>query len=180
MSMSAILTATELWLRQENDWEINQCGIQPNSEPPPSAGQWYVSIDDGGIDQTARPEDHYLRELFRVEVGVWRRPDQLPKDRKRDLLKTTSIYAAEAQTLESLERAVIRKLHKSQGWRQLCNTNAGFPSAANGDQVIMPLVYLGRSKCETISFGSQNEHVFFGRRLRFRGADRTQSLECMQ
>jgi hypothetical protein len=178
--MAAILAATEAILRTANDWDSNSCSIQPGSEPPPTAAQWYIAIDDAGVEQSARAEDYYLREQFVIEIGVWRRPGQLPHDRKKELQKNVTRYMNDMLTLEPLERKVIKALHKSQTWRNTLNSLAGFPEEGSGDQVVNPLVYQGRSKNETLVFGKENEHAFFGRRLRFRGGDRVQTIESMQ
>jgi len=176
MSMDYVLEATAAYLRSKNGWEVSQCDI--NVSPPPAAGQFYVCIDDGGVDQLARAEDYWLKEAFVVEVAIWRRPGQLPKDRLKELLKNTSRLMAEMKTINPLERAVVKTLHKSQGWRGYANTLAGLPIGGKGDLFRVPLIYQGRSKNEFFTDPDGNE--FFGRRLRFRGADRTQSIEDMQ
>lgn len=187
--MSIVLQATETWLRSSCDFDNTQCGIQPRCEPPPIAGQWYVGIDDGGIDQTARHDstgefDQYLREVFTVEIGIWRRPGQFPMDRRRELMKNVSPYLLEQQSIESLERKIIVALHKAQGWRAIANDVAGggLPLGGRGDVFSLPLGYAGRGKNETLALirTSNDPDLFFGRRLRFRGATRTQALEGMQ
>lgn len=187
--MSVVLQATVQHLRSVLSWEKEQCDVQPNSMPPPSAGQWYVAVDDAGVDQrTAANGDLILEEIYTVEIAIWRRPNQLPEDRRKELLKLHSRYLLACETIESLERKVLwgmlgttaGQLANRQKWRALANTLGGFPTAAGGDEIRMPLLYQGRSRNETMSIPGRSEgssDEWFGRRLRFKGGDRIQQLE---
>lgn len=178
MSMGQLLTTIRDHLRTQLTLGVNQCGVQINGLPPAAAGEKYVAIDDGGTEQRSGDEP-FLTERYKIVIAIMRRAGVYPADRQGDLLvrETSSI-----QSLEELERGVIKQIHGSQSLRVTYNTALGVPDASLGEIAIMPLFYRGRGR--TYIYTSPVEsadqlHGWFRRDLNFSGMDRKQKLENM-
>lgn len=176
MSIGQLLTTVRTHLRTQLSLGVNQCGVQMSGMPPPAAGEKYVAIDDGGTEQRSGDEP-YLTERYKLVISILRRAGVYPADRQGDLLvrETTSV-----QSLEELERGVIKYIHGSQSLRVTYNTALGAPDASLGEIAIMPLFYRGRGR--TYIYTSPMEagdglHAWFRRDLNFSGMDRKQKLE---
>lgn len=172
MSMAMALQGTRDYLRTTNTWDYKTCGIQFESKPPNIAGQWYVALDDAGVD-TGPDNTDALTENFSIDVGIWRRPGGLPNDRQGELQKVDDIYLANIQSLHDLERLVISQLHNN--WTMISTINTQF-SLDNTTLMPfnMPWIYRGRSKMEGVTLADGTARAFLGRRLRFRGMRRIQ------
>lgn len=179
MSMGMVLEATESYLREVLQFEPNRIGIEFNTEPPPLAGAFFIGIDDAGVESRSTENDYYLREIYVLEIGIWKRPGQFPKDRRAELLKTQNVYTPELETLDSLERKVLAALHKNNDWLRFANERFTLPLGGLGDQFINPLRYLGRSKNERLIAEGEQAEPWIGRRLRFASAERLQKLESL-
>ena len=170
-------------LHSENTWTVRQCKVQFEAVPPARAPEWFVGIDDGGMAQTAPEDSNYVREVARIQIGIWRRQGEVPRDDSGIPLKHTDPYRSDRQTLETIERKVIRALIGLPQRNDLVEAiNAVIQADQDeyGECVGKPLRYLGRGKNETyIPRGHQaNEDIptFIGRRLNFVGLDRIQEL----
>ena len=108
MSMGIVLSQIRNRLRDALSLSADQCDVQPGGRPPEAAGEWYLAVDELGVDSTARS---HLAEEFAVEVAIWRRLGQFPTDRRGELLLHESAYLAAMHTLDNLERQVILSLH---------------------------------------------------------------------
>lgn len=179
MSMAMALEGTEAYLRSVLQMSKDQISIQLNTEPPPMAGQWFIGIDDAGVDARATGNDAYFYEVYSIEIGIWKRPGQFPKDRREELIKVRNLYVPELETLESLERKVLTVLHKSHNWRRAVNEQFNLPVGGSGDVFSNPWRYVGRGKNEKLIAETENSNgdAWIGRRLRFTGADRLQYVE---
>ena len=143
------------------------------SIPPGRAGQKYVALDDDGVD-TGPDNTHALTEIFGLEIGVWRRPGHLPKDREWNMVIPEDVYLPEIDNLHKLERAVIFYLHQRWDLVAYLNQKYGMPNSGSGDSFTGQLVYRGRSKIEAAIGDEKNRYI--GRRLRFRGLRRVQKI----
>ena len=106
MSMAVVLQRVRDHLRSALALSADQCGVRVGGHPPASSGELYVAVDELGVECTAR--DH-LREVYVVEVALWRRVGQWPDDRAGDALLRDDAYLAGALTLDRLERSVIAR-----------------------------------------------------------------------
>tara|TARA_B100000949_G_scaffold148547_1_gene130512 strand:+ start:248 stop:790 length:543 start_codon:yes stop_codon:yes gene_type:complete len=135
MSMARLLIATrdQLWSAISVLDETN-CGINPDGQPPPFAGQLYVSVHgtewtvggmvDGGLD-----------EEFGIACTVTMRAGFTPDDRMGD-----SLYIKLATGLEDLVRKIIVEIRTSR-WIILNAANALMPDDLDG--FVEPLRWLG-------------------------------------
>lgn len=176
MSMDALLEACENHLRTELSVGDQFCGVQPLGDPPPIAGEFYVGIDEAGVNSPGGTEN-WLLEQFTVQISIMRRTGQYMRDRQRQLLKRNPSVVA---NLTRLERQVIRALHGRHDFRIQYNTLLGVPDADLGEMAVLPLWYKGRSK--TYDWENKNEEparqfAWLRRDLRFSGLDRKQKLE---
>ena len=139
-----------------------------------------MSIDDDGVTQLAGDSDSYLKERFKLVVGIWRRISETPVDLRGKEMLRDNPYQANATTLSDLERYVIRSLHKSRFVNQRINDEIGQDTEQFGEaHFILPLNYRGRSTNEYFTPPGMDakQGTWMGRRLRFSGLDRTQSIK---
>lgn len=183
MSLGMVLHGVRDYLRQQNGWTVQNCGVQKDAVPPATAGQFYVSIDDTGVDGTAADNDH-LSEQFNLEIGVWRRSGGKPDDRLGQLKLPEDIYLHNVLSLTDLERRVLVSqdnaggLHQNWAVRSYINTLFGLPSFAAGPEFTGVLSFRGFSRLESIVLAGTNAQnpAFYGRRLRFHGLQRVQII----
>lgn len=184
MSMALLLEGVRDYLRSQNElpngdqWGRQQVGIQFKSMPPATAGQFFLSLDDGGVDAPSNPS-YYLKEIYTITIGVWRRMGTTPANRRGQQLLADDIYRDQITTLEDLERIAIKQLHEKPVVTQSVNDQFGLPSEALGDRFQGRLYYTGRSTNETTGLPDSPSEVFIGRKLRFRGMLRVQRIENM-
>lgn len=188
MSMGMGLHGIQDWLRQEYGWKANQCGVQYRCLPPATAGDYYVAIDDAGVE-TGPEETDALTEILSPEIGIWRRPSGKPADRLGLLKLPEDIYLNSIYSNTNLERMVICPtredtskggLHMNWGFVTFLNSKFELPSADLGAGFLSPLIFRGFSRFETVGIpGKSNDpDVFYGRRLRFRGLKRIQKVRA--
>ena len=150
-------------------------GIQPGGNPPASAGEWYVAIDEGGITSSSR---NYLGESYRIRVYISKRTGKYARDQMERAYRED----ANVQGLEQLERLIIGHLHTSETVRSSANTHAGAPGSG-GDIFQRPLYYQGRSNTVYREGGwghaSKGNDSWLVRTLDFSGADRIQAADVM-
>lgn len=185
MSMGMALLGTRDYLRTALTWTKDNIGIQHNNLPPNAARNWYVALDDGGVEGTPQGQ-YYLKEIFSITVGIWRRPGRLPQDVSGAIMLPDDIYVSGIETLNDLERKIIKKLHNNYALMASINTQFSLPSATVSGDVggdvfgQEPLIYRGRTKNEVVSIpGTTDAQAWFGRRLNFRGLSRTQYINAM-
>ncbi len=179
MSMAALLEAVQIHLRTELGLPDQYVGIQLDGEPYPVAGEFYVAVDEGGINAPGGTEN-WLLEQFNIVVTVMRRTSQLMKDRQYRLLTREMSTGRFQNALEELERRTIRALHGRHDFRIAYNALLGTPDEFLGEDACLPLWYRGRSK--TYPWANKNEEpaqqfAWIRRDLRFGGLDRKQRLE---
>lgn len=190
MSMAFSLQYGAEHLRTKYGWQPNQCGVQFDALPPNDAGQFYIALDDGGVEAGAE-DTEALTEVVSWTVGIWRKPEHLfIKDKRGDLHSPIDKYLMGAYTLNDLERMVIIDrpsnkfwgFHKNWKFLQGLNERFSLPHTQDGDKYFTPLVYRGRGRMEMIGLdrgvlgdGSIDVQPWFGYRLRFRGLMRTQA-----
>jgi hypothetical protein len=183
MSMGMALYGLEAYLRQQYKWQPIQCGVQHRCLPPPRAGQFFVGIDDAGVEG-GPAETNALTEVCNIEIGVWRRPGHLSQSDMIGKMKLpTDPYIAGVLTATKLERMVTIPtedqsslgLHQNYGAMNFINSLFGLPDAGLGDKFCEPLVFRGFSRFESVVIGEgKGAEAYYGRRLRFRGLKRIQ------
>lgn len=188
MSLGMGLHGVRDWLRSQYGWKENQCGVQYQCLPPASADNFYIAIDDAGVE-TGPEETDALTEVLNIEIGAWRRPGGKPADRLGMLKLPQDLYLAAVHTNTDLERAVITPtgasrdkggLHKNYGAMNFINTLFRLPDADLGAGFMEPLHFRGCGRFESITVPgkSSDPDVFYGRRLRFRGLKRIQKVRA--
>lgn len=188
--MALVIEYTVSWLRLKNNWAINQCGPQVDALPAMDAGPFYVAVDDAGVE-TGGEDSDYLKEIFTITIGIWRRPEHFSqRDRRGELKLPNDRYISGAYTLADLERLVLvhktvagvatkNGLHGNWLFRQALNTNYGLPDATLGAEFTGCLTYRGRSRMEGVAIDNKtvaDPEPWLGYRLRFRGLSRTQKM----
>lgn len=180
------LYGLQSYLRQQYDWKVTECGVQNRCLPPPRAGQFFIGIDDAGVD-AGPDETNALTEICNIEIGVWRRPGHLSQQDMIGKMKLPDdLYLAGIMTLTKLERMVLCPvvgqasggLDKNYGAMNFINSLFGLPSADLGAGFNEPLRFRGFSRFESIAIENSgtpgDANAYFGRRLRFRGLKRIQ------
>lgn len=147
-------------------------GLQPEGRPPATMGDFYVALDEAGVQSTEKVS---LRELFAVQVYITKRTGRHAAD------KFDSLYLELTKGLRDLERQVLTALHNNQTVRAMANALAGVPQESQGDAYLQPLFYTGRSRsqfhgAEWIGTTGDN-HAFIVRILNFSGGLRVQALD---
>lgn len=190
MSMAFSLQYGAEWLRTKYGWTAQQCGVQFDCLPPNDAAQFYVALDDGGVE--AGPDNvEALTEILNWNIGIWRKPEHLQlKDKRGNLQLPHDKYLVGAYTLHDLERKVLvsnptNKLfgfHKNWDFMKGLNERFGLPHQVDGDAYYTAMVYKGRGKMEMMGVdrgllpdGSVDAQCWFGYKMRFRGLPRTQA-----
>lgn len=190
MSMALALEFTTEWLRSKHGWKPNECGVQFEAQPAYDAGQFYVALDDSGVE-TGPDETDSLKEILTITIGVWRRPEHLMKDKRGILKLPHDQYLLGAWTLHELERSVI--VHKTGGSTQVnkdglhnnwsfmseLNSRYNLPNAEYGAKFTQPLRYKGKGRMVTTTVGGEpNSEIqaWYGYLLRFRGLYREQKM----
>lgn len=186
MSMALVLEHTQEWFRAKYGWTPNQCGVQFNAQPTLSAGQFYVAIEDAGVESGNDSTDS-LKEIINLSIGVWRRPEHLRNDLRGNLKLPMDKYLLGSWTLHDLERAVLlhrtlgdkslHGLHGNWGFRTAINTRYNLPDPDHGAEFSGVFMYRGKGPMETLGLDDGNNvHTWFGYRLRFRGLWREQKF----
>lgn len=188
MSMGMGLHGVRNWLREQFGWKENQCGVQYQCIPPAIGEQYYIALDDAGVE-TGPEETDALTEILNLEIGVWRRPGGKPADRLGLLKLPTDLYLNNIYSNTQLERMVIvatGPVKQSGGlhmnWRLPLFINELFklPNDDEGAGFLGALTFRGYSRFESIGIpGQGNDAVaYYGRRLRFRGLKRIQNVRA--
>jgi len=184
--MSVVLEVMRDYLRfryAADGWDRRTVGIQFEGLPPPTASQFYVSIDDGGVEQTAQPNQAWLRERYTVVVGVWRQQTATAGDHRGEMGLFDDRYRSTVQTIEQLERKVMTAIHLNNTLRSTCDDFVAADTAKYGETGYnQPLTYQGRTPNEVVSPPALTQgepRAYLGRRLTFRGCDRIQHRSQM-
>lgn len=154
-----------------------ECGVQMEGHPPPVAGSFYISVDDGGTSATGG-DNEYLSETHMVNVWVSLRCAELPPDRSAKILGRVN------DSLQKLERQVLRAIHGQDSVRQQANTYLSGRSAGEG-VFQLPLYYQGRTGTViqpsdwSLEFESDRMSGWYVRRLPFAGMQRTQLIDSI-
>lgn len=179
MSMGICLRVIRDTLRTTHGWHPRDCRPMPRGEPPENhPSEWFVGIDEAGVD--SGPDDFYgLQETYRVDIWVWRKLGQYPKDELGTVLLDEDPHLANILLPEDLERKVIKTMHFSYAIMNAINVVID-PSAENGSGLNQPFRYQGRGRTTTtlVNDGGGGQS-WAGRALRFGGAKRTQTIECL-
>jgi len=176
MSMGAIIEHVRDHLRSALSLAVDQCGVQIGGNPPQRPASFYVAIDEVCVESDAK---EHLREIFEIEIVVWRRLGTLPSDRRGDAHLRDDPYLATLQTLDDLEQSVILAIHANYtDITAATNTALGTGAPSGGDIFQMALFYQGRKRSELFPKRSDQANAqWLGRRLRFRGMTRVQAID---
>ncbi len=156
-------------------------GVEFGAYPPPVASDWYIAMDYAGESQTAGMQQYFIREEYSFLFGIWRRQTEVPRDRLGRMNLRTDLYRPQATTIQAMSRALIKTIHQ-KFW---LTTEVGLKIDAHesyGNKPIAPLIYLGSGANEEYTVDSMRTgdvETFIGRRLKFRGLTRQQTVEEM-
>lgn len=174
MSIELLLQAARDRLRTQLSLTANDCDIQPQGRPPARMGDKYIGLDEDSVVPTGKG---HLKELNTIVVVITKR---LTPESK---LTYSQAYIKSASGLGAIERTVIAALHGVQAVRVAANTLGGLPHVDNGDAIITPLYYIGRtrSRFETGEWAGcePGAACFMVRELRFQGGMRIQALDVL-
>jgi hypothetical protein len=184
MSMAMALQGMTEWLRDHYGWKANECGVQFDCIPPFDAGNFYVGLDDSGVE-TGPDETDSLKEILTIRIGIWRRPEHLLKDRLGEMKLPFDKYLLGAVTLNELERKVVvhrragvllHGFHNNWSFVSSLNTRYNLPDDTYGAKFLQPLRYRGKGAMESIVMETQSGTMdaWYGYRLRLRGLLREQ------
>lgn len=177
-AMSLVLEGTRDYLKTQNSWDTTQCEIQDQGTPPAVAGEFFVALDDGGVE-TQGEDSELLREIQLIEISVWRRLGGYAPDKVGVMLLDTDIYRNTIETLSTLERKVVSQVHGDWALRVAINTQFGLPDATLGGEFTSSFRYKGRSRPERVVIPDAEDDVYLGYRLRFRGMLRNQYVDSI-
>lgn len=175
MSMAMLLEGTRDYLREQMPLKATECDIQHDSIPPWPSGQFYVTLEDSGV-APGPDQSYYLKEIFSIDIGVWRRPGDIPKDRWGTFQFRDNQYLGSVQTLDRIERRIIELLHQKPAAMVALNEKFGLPSAEAGDNFSSFLRYRGRSGMQNKFPPEADGIMFIGRVLSFSGSMRLQKV----
>lgn len=155
-------------------------GFEPAGSPPPWAGDLYISVDEGGVQNPGNPAQDHLKERYRISVYINRRTGAIAPDRY------SSIYSRFLVGLTPIERSIIAAIHGN--WDIRTAANARLVENAEGEAVnefLAPLWYTGRPK--TAPRGAEwsgeeagkNPVGWIVRELNFVGFDRVQPISSI-
>lgn len=136
MSMGALLHATVDRIRTLG-YSPEQCGVQPDGEPDPVAGEVYVSVYPLGIRNTDEGA-HRLEEEYEVGVAVTLRAGSMPVDAfgPAGVTRATSGLYARAE-------AIRARLHMDYGVLDLVGGVCGTASWTGGRPYSLPATAQG-------------------------------------
>jgi len=181
MGMSMALEYCQDWFRKKNGWKANECGVQYEYKPALDAGNFYIAIDDAGIEVGNELTDS-IKEILRINVAIWMRPEHLAiKDLRGTLKITNDPYLIRSFMLTDYYQRVMlpswNGLHANYLFMQALNAYFSLANSEMGVQFNRPLFYKGRGRIETLGIADDNStSAWFGYVLTFRGLDREQNL----
>lgn len=184
LGMAMALEFTQEWLRTKNGWTPQQCGVQYEAKPALDAGHFYVAIDDAGIEPGNETTDS-IKEILRIDIGIWIRPEHLaPKDLRGFLKLPQDLYLERSITLADLHQKVVLSgrngLHNNYDFLAGLNARYQLPDNVYGAMFNQRLSYKGRGRMEPLGVDDGNvTQAWFGYRLSFRGLDREQKLRSL-
>ena len=179
--MAMALEGVRDFLRRCNDWDVDHCEIQQKGTIPGIARGFYVTLDDRGIE-TGPDDNHYLKEIYTIEIGIWTETASLSPDMSGNAQLKSDKYIKGATTLDDLERTLARQLHHKNEPRNQINEQFGLPGT-DGDIFLQNLIWKGRpgNEIQGVPQGSQNNvGQWLGRREIYRGFTRNQNIGCVQ
>lgn len=177
MTLAIILDVAAEYLRQRNKWTKDQCRVMPDGEPAGVSigSQFFVGLDELSI----RPGDYrnqlQLQETAGIEIFIWRKSGQFPKDRQGHLIDKDNQYLNLLMP-SSIERNIIRQIHGNMEIVTVANQQAGTNTDNSGSGFSLPLKLLGKSKQvpTTLDAGGPAPIPYVLRRLQFGGMYRFQ------
>ena len=180
MSIEALLVAARNHLRTQlidlipgatTSAAAAHIDIRPEGRPPARWAGFYIGLDEGRVQST---EKAFLREVYTIEVYVYRQTGEYSDDRHGD------IYTKNVNGLGVLERRVIRAIHNSHTIMAAANAILA-DDARPGDIIQQPLWYTGRGKTRYGATGADERSMksFMQRVLPFSGGVRNQDIDIM-
>lgn len=187
MGMAMALEYIQEYLRATYGWQPNECGVQEDALPSLHAGNFYVAIDDAGVE-TGDERTDSLKEILNITIGIWRRPEHLNKNVRGNLKLPLDKYLLGGWTIAELEQKVKvhrretgsdkKGLHNNWVFRSMLNTRYNLPDPVYGADFKTCLTYRGRGRMEKVAVeGTTDLQAWYGYRLRFRGLYREQKLD---
>lgn len=180
MSIALLLQAVRDELRAGMTFQADPkqfVGIQPGGRPPAWMSDFYIAVDEANIAASDRT---HLKEIYTIAVTITVHVRGVRSDQTGD-----QIYIENLNSLENLERAVIRLIHASQSVRARALTLGQIPNTSRGDIFQLPLYYEGRGATAAFDAAEWLGSVEPGTRqlmvrvLRFSGATRVQALDVI-
>lgn len=95
------------------------CGVQPGGNPPPVAGELYISVDEGGVTNPDPPGQDHVTEELRITVWISIRIGVVPLDRR------ANAYFGAINALSPIDRQIVAGLHGNWNLRLIANSKLG-------------------------------------------------------
>jgi hypothetical protein len=152
-------------------------GIEPEGFPPGVAPKWYICIDELSTERIAANPEYQLEEEYSIAVWCCRQAGEFSGDRRGQMLVRTDIYRTNLETLETLERQVLRYIHLRDELRIAANILGGFGQSGGGDIYQTTFQYTGRGKSLEVVQREDSNMLWNRRQLTFRGMKRIQGLD---
>lgn len=187
-----ILEQTVGFLQDKLGLDSQFISLQIGGNPTATSPAIFMGVYDEGITNDARPDAQFIREVINVTVGCWVRGGSLPPDRQGQHMGWTKRYHIGGRpSLDKVCRDVLQLLAGETGpqggprWQLVKRINDVIDATPGtyGDCIVQPLRYVNMGSLERYSppwmhnSESAGHNLFFGRRVRFRGMERTQAME---
>jgi len=178
-SMTRAMEGTRDWLISQSGikWGTgaalplnkDNCFLAHMAIPQKITGQFAICIDDAGVE-SGNMNNFYDREMYSINIGIWRRVGRVPKDRMaQQMIIDNEIYSSLAQTLADNERELKMALHCNTEVPVWLNSKYALPDEDEFlDRFIQYWVYRGRSGNE-VHVIDDSGHRIFGRVMKFDG-----------
>lgn len=175
MSLTALLVAVRDTLREKIPLAVEECGIQPDGQPPPSAGRRYVAIHPTlWSPEITQGNSNVLDETFSLACTLTFRIPARPRDQQME-----AFFLEALDGMDTLARNIVSLLHASYDILDSANLRL------NTQNFIEPLWFAGADASprgvDATWFWSDNPNprdqqlCGYALEIRFQGARRVQS-----
>lgn len=146
MSEYALLTGVQTYLRTFTTFDQTNCGMEVNEKPPPSIGDFYISIHMINIQPSKYDDSELIEEIFTFGCTVTKRIKAVPEDRLPE-----SVYLSTLNGLSKLCRLIVAGLHHraapiiQANLLMTAEDNADYLSLVAGERFVSTPTWIGTS-----------------------------------